>query len=411
MTFSTATTRQSRDMAAAVSTHPTFEPRLTSCSPLGSDERRRMPARRAGPSAIALGLVIGLFATAGTAAAASGKLASTASADVWQDQRPLVSSRDAGTTVVENTATDQTQSAATEDPITQASKAASNKLAHVAIPRSRPVRPAMKSADLVRKFADVNARLEDVRRGAARVPPIYITTLPYDLPELQSAKERKRVFIKAVLPLVLKANRRIAREREMLVYLYRAQADGWLLSGFDRRFLRELSKRYGVEQGNWEELLRRVDIVPPSMALAQAAIESGWGTSRFARHGNAMFGQRTFRPGTGMVPKERAEDQSYEVRRFETLYSSIESYIRNLNTHFAYETFRAGRTALRSLDGRELDSLRLIGALESYSETGQHYIDTLRVIITSNRLRQFDDARLDDQEEAALGMFRASWRS
>ena len=165
------------------------------------------------------------------------------------------------------------------------------------------------------------------------------------------------------------------------------------LSSRDYRFLNDLAVAYELKKGDYGGLLRRVDIIPVSQVLAQGAEESGWGTSRFARKGNAVFGQRTFSKGAGLVPLKRRPDQKFEVKAFSDLYTSVRSYVFNLNTHFAYEEFRRMRADFRARK-QPLNSYVLIGSLDSYSERGQKYIDTIGSIIRVNRLRDFDNARL-----------------
>lgn len=235
--------------------------------------------------------------------------------------------------------------------------------------------------------------LPGVRRGETAVPPVYLGRFPAKLAGLRDAKQRKAMFIKTVLPLVLRVNDEVrATRRRMLSLIARQRAQGKLSAG-ERGFLNYLALRYDVAAGDFEGLIRRVDVVPASLALAQGAEESGWGTSRFARKGNAVFGQRTFRKGGGLVPLQRAAGQRYEVKAFNNLYTSVRSYVFNLNTHFAYRKFRQKRAAFHRA-GQPLDSYALIGALQSYSERGDKYIRTIRVIMRANRLHEFDKARL-----------------
>ncbi|MBT5881185.1 MAG: hypothetical protein HOH46_19190 [Rhodospirillaceae bacterium] len=239
--------------------------------------------------------------------------------------------------------------------------------------------------------------LSDLRQGMADVPPVYLNRFPADLAALRSAKKRKDIFIKTVLPLVLRANNEVRAERQRMLLLLRRDGvrDGATasLSKAERTYLDQLAVQYGVATGDLDELQRRVDVVPASLALAQGAEESGWGTSRFARQGNAVFGQRTFRKGGGLVPLKRERGASFEVKAFNSLYNSVRSYVWNLNTHFAYKKFREERATFRH-QGQPLDGYALIGALKKYSERGHKYIDTIRVIMQANRLYDFDDAEL-----------------
>ncbi len=235
--------------------------------------------------------------------------------------------------------------------------------------------------------------LAALRRGYVAVPPVYLGRFPTHLADLRDASQRKDIFIKTVLPLVLRVNDEIRAARQRLQTLaQRSQAQGGLSAG-DQAFMRDLAAQYEVAEGDFDELQRRVDVVPASLALAQGAEESGWGTSRFARMGNAVFGQRTFRKGGGLVPRKRSAGQSFEVKAFNTLYTSVHAYVRNLNTHFAYKTFRKKRAAFRGA-GQPLDGYVLTGTLNSYSERGHKYIDTIRVIMRANRLHDFDNVRL-----------------
>jgi Bax protein len=235
--------------------------------------------------------------------------------------------------------------------------------------------------------------LASLRNGKAAVLPVYLGRFPTHLAGLRDAKQRKEMFIKTVLPLVLRANDEIRSTRRRLLALIRHQQAQGNLSASERGFLDRLATQYEVSGLDLDELRRRVDVVPASLALAQGAEESGWGTSRFARLGNAVFGQRTFRKGGGLVPLKRGAGQRYEVKAFNNLYTSVRSYVLNLNTHIAYKRFRDKRAAFRG-GGQPLDGYALIGTMQSYSERGHKYIDTIRVIMRANRLHDFDNARL-----------------
>jgi Bax protein len=161
-----------------------------------------------------------------------------------------------------------------------------------------------------------------------------------------------------------------------------------------RLWLDETAERYGSKSADPADLLTHVDIVPPSLAIAQAAEESGWGTSRFAREGNALFGQRAYKAHRkGIVPVERPEGTSFRVRAFDHLIDGVKSYMHNLNSHPAYRDFREARAKMRAEEGN-IDGYDLAGALLRYSERGVAYVKTIRVIMRSNTLRAFDGARL-----------------
>lgn len=235
--------------------------------------------------------------------------------------------------------------------------------------------------------------LDALRRGDAGVPPVYLGRFPENLAKVRDARQRKEIFIKTVLPLVLRVNDEVLSSRRRMLSLIQREQTQNTLSASERGFLDHLAAQYEVADGDRDELRRRVDVIPASLALAQGAEESGWGTSRFARMGNAVFGQRIFRRGGGLVPQQRTAGENFEVKSFDNLYTSVRAYVLNLNTHFAYEKFRKERAALRG-GGQPLDGYALIETLISYSERGHKYIDTIRVIMRANDLQDFDDARL-----------------
>lgn len=242
-------------------------------------------------------------------------------------------------------------------------------------------------------YIRMNYRLQDVREGVVDVPRILLHRLPEDLAAVEPAADRKSLFFKTLLPLVLDANESILRERARLVTLEQRAAAGGTLSSGDEAWLERLALRYEVDGINFQQLLRRVDAVPPSLALAQAAIESGWGSSRFAREGHALFGQKVFNPDAGMTPAGVSEDD-YQIHAFNGLGEGVRAYFHNLNTHDAYRDFRDRRAGLR-LQSRLLDGYELAGLITKYSERGPDYIRDVRAMIQTNQLRALDDARLD----------------
>ena len=135
-----------------------------------------------------------------------------------------------------------------------------------------------------------------------------------------------------------------------------------------------------------------MDEIPVSLAIAQAAKETGWGTSRFAQEGNALFGQWTW-SGEGLKPKDADKNEGHKVMKFNVLQASVRAYQRNLNTHKTYKPFREARAKLRD-NNKNLDSLVLSKYLDAYAETGEKYVDVLQQIIKQNNLQDFDDAKL-----------------
>jgi Bax protein len=240
-------------------------------------------------------------------------------------------------------------------------------------------------------FRSYDYSLAVVRRGEP-VPALRLDRLPSDLGQARAGLERIELFIKSVLPLVLQTNEAILADREELLRLRAQRNAGGMITAVEKSWLAELADRYGCEATNLDEMVRRVDIVPPSMALAQGGVESGWGTSYAARAGNSLFGhiQVATRRGSAGSPWSPgpAMPQGYN-----SIGESVEDYIFNLNSHPAYAAFRADRAAMR-MQGVPLDGHRLIGHLLRYSERGQSYIDFVRQIMREGRLTEFDTARL-----------------
>jgi Bax protein len=247
-----------------------------------------------------------------------------------------------------------------------------------------------KTADeLAGAFRDVSYTLTDVRLGDP-VPPIKFERVPDDLVNKEGA-ERKALFITALLPVILEVNQRVLAEREQLLYLRDKIANEAGLTSIERIWLEQLADRYDTPLEKLDELARRVDIVPPSMAIAQSGIESGWGTSFAARTGNALFGQIQaggrhavtvpWKPGAGMP------------QPFTNVGEAADAYVLNLNTHAAYGAFRTERAAMRQR-GETPDGYRLVGQLVKYSELGQQYIGFVRQVMRDDKLSDFDKAKL-----------------
>ena len=238
-------------------------------------------------------------------------------------------------------------------------------------------------------FTQVDYQVADTPAGDLVMPDVYPSSVPHDHRKLRSVSERKRVFLKLMMPLVLRANERVLKQRRKLLQIESKQTAGLGVSPEDARWLSELAEHYGLESPNVDALKKHVDVVPPSLALAQSAEESGWGTSRFAVEGNALFGQRIYHGDGGMVPLRRDPGKRHRVRKFNHLQESVSRYLHNLNTHWAYDKYRLARAKMRS-KGQRLDSRALVGALDRYSERGAAYIRTIRSIISFNGLTAFD---------------------
>lgn len=277
---------------------------------------------------------------------------------------------------------------------TPASLGSDARLAALVKPRDIAFIPSI--AKLRQVFQRIDYDLETVRNGDRMVPPLYLASVPSGMGDVTEPADRKRLFLRMMLPLVLKANQGIRLEREKLLRIKRLQEKGDRLSDDDRIYLRDLAHQYGVRKPRVDLLLSRVDVLPVSIALAQSVIESGWGTSRFVREGNAPFGQWTSAAFDGIVPLRREDGKTHKIRSFKNLYASVRSYIHNLNTHRAYRKFRAKRESMRT-SGDRLDSLALTASLRAYSEKGDVYVRMLRSVILGNDLLPLDRARLGER--------------
>ncbi|MGK2872260.1 MAG: glucosaminidase domain-containing protein [Alphaproteobacteria bacterium] len=240
----------------------------------------------------------------------------------------------------------------------------------------------------------------------SEVPRLYLRSFPHDLDSAESTLERKRDFLRVMLPLVLAGNEKIMADRERVQKFAHQVLSGGDLYAVNKTWLINLAADYGLADfdpgnGDWVELLRRVDTVPPSLALAQAALESGWGTSRFAQQGNAVFGQMSWKTGSGIVPAGRDPDAAHEVRRFAQLSESVGAYLHNLNTHRHYAKFRMRRAAAHA-SGKIPSGMELANYLDRYSEEGRKYIDEVRGIIETNLLFEMDGTRLRPANAARL---------
>ena len=245
----------------------------------------------------------------------------------------------------------------------------------------------LKTETVLNLFKDVDYDLGQVRNNKL-VKPIYFTQFPKDLDELSNTRLKKETFIKIVLPLVVAENERILADRKKLKYILKKKQT----SDLEKQWLRQKLLEYKVKKGNMEELVRRVDIIPTSIALAQAAKESGWGTSRFALEGNALFGQWTW-SDNGIAPLDRENNTNHKILKFPILRASVKAYQNNLNTHKGYSTFRNKRLAMREKN-KDISGLELTETLKNYAQTGSEYTKILNQIIRQNRLTDFEPVRL-----------------
>ncbi|WP_316976048.1 glucosaminidase domain-containing protein [Shumkonia mesophila] len=219
-------------------------------------------------------------------------------------------------------------------------------------------------------------------------PLALAASLPPDLDALGDVERRKQAFVGIVLPLAHQTNQAILADRRFVDAAVACKDAGKPLAPEAQARLDALSATYKAD-GGLDTLRRRLDVVPPSLLLAQAAIESGWGTSRFAREGNALFGQRTTAADSGIKPQGLEETTPVRVATFPHLLASVGAYIHNLNTQPAYKAFRERRAALRA-EGRQPDGFDLAATLIAYSERGYAYVGDLRTIIRGNRFDALD---------------------
>ena len=245
----------------------------------------------------------------------------------------------------------------------------------------------LKTETVLNLFKDVEYDLGKVR-SQKLVKPIYFTQFPRDLDALQNTKLKKETFIKIVLPLIVAENEKILADRKKLTILSNKK----YTTDLEKQWIRQKLLEYKVKKGDLNELLTRIDVIPTSIALAQAAKESGWGTSRFALEGNAIFGQWTW-SGQGIAPLDRDSNKKHKILKFPILRASVKAYQNNLNTHKSYSKFREKRSILRGKN-KKIIGLELTDTLNNYAQTGSEYTEILNQIIKQNRLTDFEPVRL-----------------
>ena len=267
-------------------------------------------------------------------------------------------------------------------PIEDSSKKKQNKVREFILPDLN-----IKTQTILTLFAEVEYDLKDVRKNKL-VKPIYFTQFPKDLDQISSTQLKKDTFIKIVLPLVVAENEKILDDRFKLKKIAKKK----MTSDKEKAWLRQKFKEYKVKNGKVLELEKRMDIIPISIAIAQAAKESGWGTSRFALEGNAIFGQWTW-TGRGIEPLNRSDEKKHKILRFPILRASVKAYKNNLNTHKGYREFREKRHKLR-ISNRAISGRKLIHTLDSYAATGEEYTNVLAKMMKQNALEDFENVKL-----------------
>ena len=243
-------------------------------------------------------------------------------------------------------------------------------------------------------FEDLKYDLKTIRSGS-RVKPVYLSKLPKDLKKIKSTQKKKDTFIKIVMPLIIDENSKILDNRKKLFKILGKQNN----SRGEKVWLKRRFEDYEIKNEDVTELKVRMDIIPVSIAIAQAAKESGWGTSRFALEGNAMFGQWTYGKD-GVAPLEREKNKGHKILKFPMLRSSVQAYKNNLNTHSGYKEFRKKRADLRRKN-QNISGLALVNYLHNYAATGKEYTDILKKIINQNSLTDFDNAILMNSNQSS----------
>ena len=243
------------------------------------------------------------------------------------------------------------------------------------------------ASTIIQLYEDTGYKLDDIRKNKL-VKPVALDSFPREIKMIENTKKRKEFFIQIVLPLILEENKNIRLDRKRLFSIINKSNN----TNLEKKWLGKKYKQYGIPSKDLSTLKVRMDEIPVSLALAQAAKETGWGTSRFAQEGNALFGQWTW-SGEGLKPKEADENKGHKVMKFNVLQASVRAYQRNLNTHKTYREFRLARAQLRD-EEKPLDSIILSQYLDEYAETGQEYVKILRKIIEQNNLKDFDNAKL-----------------
>ena len=236
-------------------------------------------------------------------------------------------------------------------------------------------------------FENLKYDLKGIRLGQA-VKPVYLRKFPRDLSKIKSTQKKKDTFIKIVMPLILDENDKILEDRNKLFKILGKPSN----TRGEKVWLKRRFKDYKVDGEDIAELKLRMDAIPTSLAIAQAAKESGWGTSRFALDGNAMFGQWTWSE-EGIEPSEKSKNQGHKILKFPMLQSSVKAYMKNLNTHRGYSQLRNERAKLREKN-QNVSGLDLADYLYNYAQNGSEYVKILRKIIQQNDLTDFDSSVL-----------------
>jgi Bax protein len=245
--------------------------------------------------------------------------------------------------------------------------------------------------------------IENVREDKS-IPFDYSMEAP-DFAAITDVKAKKEAFFEYIYKYVEKVNLEVLERRVAIeVILEKSPQE---INDDDIAFVDEMSEMYLKDHDSSNTLAsakilqQYIRVIPPSLALAQAANESAWGTSRFATDANNYFGQWCFTSGCGLVPKKRNSGQAHEVRKFNSPEGSVRSYIRNLNTHLTYEELREIRHGIH-MDGDLANGLQLAEGLAGYSERGEEYVHELQSMIRVNKLVKYDKRYWDKVDKLGL---------
>jgi Bax protein len=252
-------------------------------------------------------------------------------------------------------------------------------------------------------FQKSSYKLAEIRIKQRHVPALFLWRLPNDLLERDNIEVRKKIFIQIMLPLILKQNSTVLKTRAQLEELEGKPFSD--LEQFEKNWLLNLADYYKIwspkkpktiiNMDQMLELKQRIDIIPVSLAIAQSALETGWGTSRFSLFGNALFGQWTWKEDQGIQPMDRDLGKQHSIRTFNQLSDSISDYTHNLNSSHFYQGFRAARAELRMRGNPDgLWGRKLTEKLASYSQNDGHYIRTIQTIIATNSLDVYEKSTL-----------------
>jgi len=248
--------------------------------------------------------------------------------------------------------------------------------------------PRLSANTIEQLFKDTNNDLKEIRKTKLVNIDNSIDRLPKQIVNIKNVKERKKLFIQIVLPLIIEENIKIRLDRKKLFSILNKNNNSTL----EKKWLDNKFKHYGVKNNDLSDLKIRMDEIPVSLAIAQAANETGWGTSRFALEGNALFGQWTYN-GEGIKPAGADSNTKHKVMKFKILKASVRAYFGNLNTHSSYREFRKFRATARG-NNEKLNSLILVDYLTAYAGTGTKYPKILKQIIKQNSLTEFDDVNI-----------------